>query len=184
MSRYEKAMNKAEKIEKAAKVEWENYNAEYEAICKEHYAFANKWQKEHPENKWGYNNEKSYKDTGKQISEKYNERSAAAKRYWTAELNFELKYRQWQDFLVRDSKRLKHCSCGKSDNSAMVQCDECDNWVHLICAGLTEKEAQALPEFICSSCQFQQIKKFAEDFIAYEAGEIDSDGNEVDTENE
>ena len=89
---------------------------------------------------------------------------------------FELKQRQWQDFLVRDEKRIKHCSCGERDNSAMVKCDECFHWVHLSCAGLTEEEAVALPEFTCSACIVKEIKAGADDFIRYEAGEIDDDG--------
>jgi hypothetical protein len=44
---------------------------------------------------------------------------------------------------------------------------------------MTELEAQALSEFICFSCKVKEIKKFAEEFIRHEAGEIDNNGNEV-----
>jgi hypothetical protein len=96
-----------------------------------------------------------------------------------AKVFFELKQRQWQDFLLRDSKRIKHCPCGKSDNSTMVQCDDCDNWVHLSCANLTEEEAQAASDYMCSACCLAEVKKFAADFIRHEAGEIDDLGNEI-----
>jgi hypothetical protein len=61
----------------------------------------------------------------------------------------------------------------------MVQCDDCDKWVHLSCANLTEEEAQAASDYMCSSCCVAEVKKFADDFIRHEAGEIDDCGNEV-----
>ena len=182
-SRHEKAMFKAEKLFKIATAEHITVDTEYNSICKEQYAISDKWRKEHPENIWGYNNEPSYKATGKKVAVKYNERTAAAKRYYTTKLNFELKQRQWQDFLLRDSQRIRHCSCGERDNSAMVQCDECDKWVHLTCANLTEKEARALDKYECPACfskiQAVEIAAAMEAFIRHEAGEIDDDGNEV-----
>jgi hypothetical protein len=179
MSRYEKAMNKAEKALKKVEAEWSVAEKEERAAWAIVWSFEKAWNEEHPDQKGGWWRDKTFLIAEKMAMTKNVSQLALDKKLRKAKAFFELKQRQWQDFLLRDSKRLKHCSCGKSDNSAMVQCDECDNWVHLICAGLTEKKAQALSEFICLSCEVKEIKKFAEDFIRHEAGEIDDDGNEI-----
>ena len=107
---------------------------------------------------------------------------AMEKNLGKAKAFFELKQRQWQDFLLRDSKRIKHCPCGERDNSAMVRCDECFNWVHLRCAEMTEEEARAASDYMCSSCCLAEIKNFAEDFIRHKADEIDDDGHSASSE--
>lgn len=35
----------------------------------------------------------------------------------------------------------------------MVVCEECQEWFHLECLGITEDEARALPSFVCGWCQ-------------------------------
>lgn len=41
--------------------------------------------------------------------------------------------------------------CGKPDNNAMVQCDQCDTWFHFLCADVTEGIAEK--DWICDNCE-------------------------------
>jgi len=182
MSRYENAMFKAEGIFKESKKILEETHTDETASWCLVFAYQKKWAETYPNDKQGYWNAREYKDLQNSAIKAHLARMNAHKKHWKNHDFFELKKRQWQDFLLRDSKRIKHCACGKSDNSAMVQCDECDNWVHLKCANLTEEEAQKASEYICSACCLAEIKKFAEDFIRHEAEEIDDDGHSVSSE--
>jgi hypothetical protein len=182
MSRSEKAMFKAEATLKKVEAEWSSADKEERAAWTIVWSFEKAWNEEHPDQKGGWWRDKRFLTAEKMAMTKNVSQLALDKKLRKAKTFFELKQRQWQDFLLRDSKRIKHCSCGKSDNSAMVQCDECDNWVHLSCANMTEEEAQEASDYMCSSCCLVEIKKFAADFIRYEAGEIDNDGNSVSSE--
>jgi len=178
-SRSEKAMFKAEGfLKESKKVFDETHTAEivsWSIVA----AHQKKWAETYPNDKYGYNNTREFKFLQNSAVEAHIAKDKAYKKYWKNYDFFELKKRQWQDFLVRDEKRIRHCSCGERDSSTMVKCDECFHWVHLTCAGLTEDEAQALPEYICFKCQVANVETFAEEFIRHEAGEIDSDGNEI-----
>jgi hypothetical protein len=179
MSRYEKAMFKAEAALKKVEAEWSIAEKEERAAWTIVWSFKKAWNEEHPDQKGGWWRDTRFLIAEKMAMTKNVTQLALDKNLRKVKAFFELKQRQWQDFLLRDSKRIKHCSCEKSDNSAMVQCDDCDNWVHLSCANLTEEEARAATDYICSSCCLAEVKKFAADFIRYEAGEIDDDGNEI-----
>ena len=178
-SRSEKAMFKAEEALKKAKADWSIADEVERAAWKIVWSFEKAWNEKHPDQKGGWWRDKRFLIAEKMAMTKNGTQQALKKKIDEAKTFFELKQRQWQDFLLRDSQRIRHCSCGERDNSAMVQCEECDNWVHLSCAGLTEEEAQEEAEYHCASCCLVEIKKFAEDFIRHDAGEIDDDGNEV-----
>ena len=181
-SRSENAMFKAEAALKAAEAEWSKaVKVEQEAWKIVNY-FQKKWDDEHPNNKGYWFDDRNWRKAEKMALTKYFAQRALKKKIDEAKAFFELKKRQWQDFLVRDEKRIKHCSCGKRDNSAMVLCDECLHWVHLSCANLTEEEAQAAEEYHCASCCLAEVKAYAEAFIRHEAGEIDDDGGSVESE--
>lgn len=45
-----------------------------------------------------------------------------------------------------------HCLCGKSENSAMVECTKCHGWFHLACVNLSEKEAKRAGQWSCPAC--------------------------------
>ena len=182
MSRAEKAMFKAEVALNAAKAEWSIAEKEERAAWTIVWSFEKAWNEEHPDMKGGWWRDKRFLTAEKMAMTKNVTQLAMDKKLRAAKAFFELKQRQWQDFLLRDSKRIKHCSCGQRDNYAMVQCDECDNWIHLKCANMTEEEAQEASDYTCASCCFAEVKKFAEDFIRYEAGEIDDEGNSVSSE--
>ena len=47
----------------------------------------------------------------------------------------------------------RYCVCRDVAHDAMVQCTDCLDWFHLACVGLTAAEADALPVFVCPSCQ-------------------------------
>ena len=181
-SRSEKAMFKADEIRMQSKKEYEEMHKDETASWILVFAYEKKWISENPDNKFGYDEDRIYKNLRVIAQDTYYKRLAAHKKCKKDTAFFELKQRQWQDFLVRDEHRIKHCPCGNRDNSAMVQCDECHNWVHLVCAKLTEEEAVALPEFACSACIVKEIKAGVEALVRHEAGEIDSDGNEVPDE--
>jgi hypothetical protein len=182
MSRSEKAMFKAEATLKKVEAEWSSADKEERAAWSILYSFEKAWNIKHPDQKYCWYTDPIWQKAEKVAMKKYTIQRDLKKDLQVANTFFELKQRQWQDFLLRDSKRIKHCSCGKSDNSAMVQCDECFNWVHLSCVNMTEEEAQEASDYMCSSCCLVEIKKFAADFIRYEAGEIDNDGNSVSSE--
>ena len=182
-SRAENSMNKAEEAVKTAKAEWSQaVKIEQEAWKIVEY-FQKVWDMDHPEQKGYWFDDRNWRKAEKMAMNMNISQLALEKKLGKAKAFFELKQRQWQDFLVRDEKRIKHCSCGERDNSAMVQCEDCFHWVHLSCAGLTEEEAQALPEYECPACfsknQAVEIAKAMEDYLRHEAGEIDDDGNEV-----
>jgi PHD-finger len=183
MSRSEKAMFKAEEALKKVEAEWSVVEKEEQAAWSIVWSFEKAWNVEHPDQKGGWWRDKRFLIAEKMAMTKNMTRHAMEKNLRKAKTFFELKQRQWQDFLVRDEKRIKHCSCGERDNSRMVLCDECFHWVHLSCANLTEEEAVALPMYECSACfskyQAKAIASVMEDFIRHQAGEIDSDGNEV-----
>ena len=178
-SRAEKAMFKAEVALKKSKKAYEEAHLDETAAWVLVFGYKKKWASEYPDDKFGYCRHRNYTNLEKSGMAAYNKRMEILKKVKKDTAFFELKQRQWQDFLVRDSYRIKHCSCGERDNSAMVQCNECFNWTHLKCANLTEEEAQDMPEFICTSCTANALKKFAADFIRHEAGEIDDWGNEI-----
>ena len=182
MSRFEKAMFNAEEVLKTIEAEWSIAEKEERAAWTIVWSFEKAWNEEHPDKKGGWWADKRFLIAFEMAMSKNVTQLALDKKLRKAKTFFELKQRQWQDFLLRDSKRIKHCSCGKSDNSAMVQCDKCDNWVHLSCANMTEEEAQEAAEYQCASCCLAEIKKFAADFIRHEAGEIDDDGQSVSSE--
>ena len=179
MSRSEKAMFKAEQILKESKKAYEEAHTDETASWVLVFSYQKKWAEENPNDKYGYYKIRAYKNLQEYAIKANIIRMTLQKKLNKDQEFFDLKKRQWQDFLLRDSYRIKHCPCKSSDNSAMVQCDECFNWTHLKCANLTEKEAQEMQEFICTSCTADALKKFAADFIRHEAGEIDDWGNEI-----
>jgi len=177
-------MFKAEEALKKVEAEWSVVEKEERAAWAIVLSFQKKWDIEHPDQKGGLWRDKRFLIAEKMALSWKVTRYAMEKKVRKANAFFELKQRQWQDFLVRDEKRIKHCFCGERDNSRMVMCDECFHWIHLSCANLTEEEAVALPEFACSACIVKEIKAGVEDLIRHEAGEIDSDGNEVSDKDE
>jgi hypothetical protein len=172
-------MFKAEVALKESKKAYEEAHISETASWVLVFGYEKKWAEINPEDKFGYWKIRAHNTLLESANKACLKRMVAQKKLNKDQEFFELKQRQWQDFLVRDSYRIKHCPCKSSDNSAMVQCDECFHWIHLKCADLTEKEAQEMPEFICTSCTADALKKFANDFIRHEAGEIDDWGNEI-----
>ena len=181
-SRAEKAMFKAEAALKKVEAEWSIADKEERAAWTIVWSFEKAWNEEHPDQKGGWWRDKRFLIAEKMAMTKNMTRLALEKNLRKAKEFFDLKKRQWQDFLLRDSYRIKHCSCGERDNSAMVQCDKCSNWIHLKCANMTEEEAQEASDYMCKLCCLAEIKKFAQDYIRHEAGEIDDDGNSVQDE--
>ena len=47
------------------------------------------------------------------------------------------------------------CFCGKLPNNKMLLCEECMEWFHLDCVGLTEQEAQLEKTWHCGYCRTQ-----------------------------
>jgi hypothetical protein len=176
-------MFKAEAALKKAEIELSIANMEEQAAWKIVWSFEKVWKVEYPDQKGGWFDDRNYRKAEKMAMTKSGTMYESRGKLREAKTFFELKQRQWQDFLVRDEKRIKHCSCGERDNSAMVQCDDCFHWVHLSCANMTEVEAQEAEGYHCASCCLADIKAFTEVFIRHEAGEIDDDGKEVSDEN-
>jgi len=181
-SRSEKAMFKAEAALKKLEAELSIANTEEQAAWAIVWSLEKAWDVKHPDQKGGWWRDKGFRKAEKMAMSKTGTMYEMRWKVKEASLFFELKQRQWQDFIVRDEKRIKHCVCGERDNSAMVQCDDCDHWVHLSCADLTEEQAQEAAGYHCASCCLAEIKSFAEAFIRHEAEEIDDDGHSVSSE--
>jgi hypothetical protein len=175
-------MFKAEAALKKLEAELSIANTEEQTAWKIVWSFEKEWNEKYPDQKGGWWRDKRFRKAEKMAMSKTGTMYEMRWKVKEASLFFELKQRQWQDFLLRDSKRIRHCSCGKRDNSAMVQCNDCFHWVHLSCANMTEQQAQEAEGYHCASCCLAEIKAFAEAFIRHEAKEIDDDGNEVPDE--
>ena len=57
--------------------------------------------------------------------------------------------------------RELYCVCHLpwDGNSLMVQCDDCFDWFHPKCIGVSSREAQSKNSFICPQCQYKPILK-------------------------
>ncbi|KAJ6518807.1 hypothetical protein C8R45DRAFT_5653 [Mycena sanguinolenta] len=54
---------------------------------------------------------------------------------------------------VKSPTPAVYCLCRKGDDgSPMVNCGECEEWFHFQCVGLSEKVAEDINVYICSSC--------------------------------
>ncbi|SNX81945.1 related to BYE1 - negative regulator of transcription elongation [Melanopsichium pennsylvanicum] len=48
----------------------------------------------------------------------------------------------------------QYCICrGKDDGTFMISCEQCQEWYHTKCIGITQKAAKKLDEYICDSCR-------------------------------
>ena len=58
---------------------------------------------------------------------------------------------------LKDAKRDKealYCLCRKPDDGQlMIQCDECSEWFHGACMGISKKMADKLKSYLCPSCE-------------------------------
>jgi len=55
----------------------------------------------------------------------------------------------------------------------MVVCDECQEWFHLDCLGLTEDEARALPSFVCGWCRStHQVELDDQELVAWDSVKV------------
>lgn len=60
----------------------------------------------------------------------------------------------------------RYCICRGFDEGAMIACDGgCNNWFHLSCIGMKEKEQEGIDKYICSSCV-----KLGRDHTIYKPG--------------
>ncbi|PWZ01454.1 hypothetical protein BCV70DRAFT_230662 [Testicularia cyperi] len=60
-----------------------------------------------------------------------------------------------------------YCVCrGKDDGSFMISCEQCEQWFHTRCIGITQKAAKKLDEYVCQSCT-----ESAETTVSAEAAE-------------
>ncbi|XP_046566019.1 inhibitor of growth protein 4-like [Haliotis rubra] len=52
------------------------------------------------------------------------------------------------------SNPTNYCICNKPDDGKlMIGCDQCDQWFHGACVGISRKIAQTLDKYICPHCQ-------------------------------
>lgn len=56
--------------------------------------------------------------------------------------------------MILDSK--KYCICRQPYHSEMIGCDECDEWYHLQCVGLSQTQADRLERYLCIRCTLRQ----------------------------
>ncbi|XP_062616426.1 uncharacterized protein LOC134278117 [Saccostrea cucullata] len=54
---------------------------------------------------------------------------------------------------TRGTKTKKYCVCLQSNpKGMMVQCDNCRDWFHPGCVGISEDYAKSVPQYICPEC--------------------------------
>jgi len=67
----------------------------------------------------------------------------------------------WCPTCILDGKRIKlngkvgeycYCGCSENDTRFMIECDECVNWFHPICVGISEFEAKQFEKYKCPDC--------------------------------
>lgn len=65
----------------------------------------------------------------------------------------ELKRIHMESALVQEDQKL-YCVCMQPHSSIrpMIQCDNCDDWLHLTCVNVSMDQVDQLQEFICPSC--------------------------------
>ncbi|KAJ3705555.1 hypothetical protein LUZ61_009260 [Rhynchospora tenuis] len=51
------------------------------------------------------------------------------------------------------------CEMPYNPDDLMIQCEECSDWYHPVCIGMTIKEAKKLEHFFCEACSPQNGKK-------------------------
>lgn len=52
-----------------------------------------------------------------------------------------------------DNQQL-YCICRKPDNGkVMIACDECDEWFHVECIGISKDKAQTIQKYVCAECR-------------------------------
>lgn len=52
------------------------------------------------------------------------------------------------------SQDVEYCICRSKDTSRfMIGCDQCNEWYHGDCVGITEKEAKCILQYFCKSCK-------------------------------
>ncbi|OUM63822.1 hypothetical protein PIROE2DRAFT_22167, partial [Piromyces sp. E2] len=52
------------------------------------------------------------------------------------------------------NKKKYYCICHQEydKNNPMIACDNCQEWYHFSCIGLTEDKANEIDQFICHVC--------------------------------
>ena len=61
---------------------------------------------------------------------------------------------EYTSLISLDTK--KYCICRQSYHSEMIGCDECDEWYHLQCVGLSQAQADKLERYLCIRCTLRQ----------------------------
>ncbi|KAJ8301982.1 hypothetical protein KUTeg_020969 [Tegillarca granosa] len=53
-----------------------------------------------------------------------------------------------------DDEEIQYCICRSTDcNRFMIGCDNCEEWYHGDCIGVTEKDAKSIKQFFCEACR-------------------------------
>ncbi|MCE3051203.1 bromo adjacent y domain containing 1, partial [Datura stramonium] len=62
-----------------------------------------------------------------------------------------------------------YCKCEMPYNpdDLMVQCEECKDWYHPACVGMTSEQAKQLADFVCSDCSSEDVKKSLNTYAAF-----------------
>jgi hypothetical protein len=51
---------------------------------------------------------------------------------------------------------LRYCFCRQAYHGQMIGCEECDDWFHLTCIGITKAQADKIDKYICLRCSIRQ----------------------------
>ncbi|GJN10055.1 hypothetical protein PR202_ga28114 [Eleusine coracana subsp. coracana] len=60
--------------------------------------------------------------------------------------------------LARYCRRFCKCEMPYNPDDLMIQCEECSDWFHPSCVGMTTREAKRLEHFFCQSCNAENGK--------------------------
>ncbi len=72
--------------------------------------------------------------------------------------------REHEGFLVSSNdhaSKLKqavcgYCTCRRPYDGFMIGCDECDEWYHGLCIGVSESQAEKFDKYVCLRCSIKK----------------------------
>ncbi|WVQ80009.1 hypothetical protein IAT38_002110 [Cryptococcus sp. DSM 104549] len=53
---------------------------------------------------------------------------------------------------VRKKKEEVYCVCKRDSDGPMIECSQCNDWLHFECVGLSDTEAEKIYEYVCPAC--------------------------------
>eukprot|EP01119_Soliformovum_irregulare_P015804 TRINITY_DN4507_c0_g1_i5.p1 TRINITY_DN4507_c0_g1~~TRINITY_DN4507_c0_g1_i5.p1 ORF type:complete len:503 (-),score=105.88 TRINITY_DN4507_c0_g1_i5:67-1575(-) len=63
-----------------------------------------------------------------------------------------------EEEVQQDDPAGPYCVCrGADDGTPMICCDNCNEWYHLACINMTQKQSRSMPQFYCHVCRGVEV---------------------------